>query len=145
MDGVGEAVRGERLVRCLKRLLQADRPAQSASADLEEDLIGDVVVRVAKHLGEDLREGARLSVNIERLQSLGHGSDRDFAFHAAAGPPDEGCDQLAGVLQADRGILAKTDAAFSVGGPFARNRAIASGVIGVCSSAERTSSPLRSA
>src|SRR5580704_1520356 len=65
MDGLGEAVRREHLVRHLKRLLEADRPAQSASADLEEDLVGDEVVRVAKHLGEDLREGARLSMNVD--------------------------------------------------------------------------------
>src|SRR5271157_2541221 len=67
MDGGGEAVRGEHLVRDLERLLEADRPAQAVPADLQEDLVGDVVVRGAQQLGEDLRKGARLSMNINRL------------------------------------------------------------------------------
>jgi len=102
MDGVGEAVGGQHVVGHLKRLLEADRTAQSASAELQEDLIGGIVVRVKEQLGEDLRQGARLSVNVDRLQSLGHGSDRDLAMDAVAGALDEGCDQLAGVLEADR-------------------------------------------
>ena len=112
---VGEAVRGEHLVRDLERLLEADWPAQAVSADLQEDLVGDVVVRGAEQLGEDLRKGTRLSVNVNRLQSLGHRSGRDLAFHAAAGPLDERGNQLAGILQAHRGVLAQADAAASVG------------------------------
>jgi hypothetical protein len=54
-------------------------------------------------------------VNIDRLQALGHGSCRDFALHAAAGPIDEGGDQLAGVFQAYRGVLGQADAAASFG------------------------------
>ena len=67
MDGVGEALRGEQLVRDLERLLEADWPAQAVSADLQEDLVGDVVVRGAQQLGEDFRKGTRLSVNVNRL------------------------------------------------------------------------------
>src|SRR4029077_18217125 len=84
MDGRGEAVRGEHLVRDLERLLEADRPAQAVRADLQEDLVGGVVVRGAEQLGEDLRKSTRLAVNVNRLQSLGYGSDRDLALHAAA-------------------------------------------------------------
>ena len=36
-------------------LFEADGPAQAVSADLQEDLVGDVVVRGAEQLGEDLR------------------------------------------------------------------------------------------
>ena len=57
MDGVGEALRGEHLVGDLERLLEADRPAEAPSADLQEDLVGDVVVRGAKQLGEDSERG----------------------------------------------------------------------------------------
>ena len=72
MDGRGETVRGEHLVRDLERLLEANWPAQAVSADLQEDLIGDVVVRYAEQLDEDLRKGTRLSVNVDRLQALGY-------------------------------------------------------------------------
>src|SRR6187200_2220018 len=114
MDGRGEAVRGEHLVRDLERLLEADWPAQAVPADLQEDLVGDVVVRGAEQRDEDLRKGTRLSVNVDRLQSPGYGSGRDLALHAAAGPRDERGDQLAGILQAHRRVLAQADAALSV-------------------------------
>ena len=55
-------------------------------------------------------------MNEDRLEALGHVANRDVAFHAAAGPPDERGDQLAGVSEADRRVLAKTDAAVSVRG-----------------------------
>src|ERR1700729_2146018 len=86
------------------------------AADLQEDLVGGIIVRVQEESDEDLGERARLSVNVDRLQALGHGSNWDFAFHAAAGPLDERGDQFAGVSEADRRVLAKTDAAFSVRG-----------------------------
>src|SRR5262245_32087472 len=44
LDRLGEAVPGEHRVRDLERLLEADRPAQAMPADLQEDLVGDVVV-----------------------------------------------------------------------------------------------------
>jgi hypothetical protein len=47
--------------------------------------------------------GARLAVCLDRSQALGHGSYRDLAVDAAAGPLDEGGDQLASVLQATAG------------------------------------------
>ena len=43
-------------------------------ADLQKDLVGDVVVRGAEQFDKDLRKGARLAVNIDRLQALAHGS-----------------------------------------------------------------------
>ena len=55
MDGLGEAVLGEHLVRDLERLLEADGPAQAMPADLQEDLVSDVVVRAEEQPGEDLR------------------------------------------------------------------------------------------
>ena len=70
LNGLGKAVLGEHLVRDLKRFLEADRPAQAMPADLQEDLVGDVVVRADKQLGKDLRKGARLAVNVDRLQAL---------------------------------------------------------------------------
>src|SRR3979409_807055 len=84
MDGRGEALGGEPLVRALARLLGADWPAKAVCADLQEDLVGDVVVRGAEQLDEDLRKGTRLSVNVDRLQSLGAGSGRGLALHPAA-------------------------------------------------------------
>src|SRR5258707_6374484 len=117
MDGRGEAVRGEHLVRDLERLLKADWPAQAVRADLQEDLVGNVVVRGAEQLDEDLRKGTRLSVNVDRLESLGYGSGRDLALHAAAGPFDERGDQLAGILQAHLGVLAQADSAPSARSP----------------------------
>src|SRR4029079_1502786 len=86
MDGRGETVRGEHLVRDLECLLEAHGPAQELCAELQEDLVGDVVVRYAEQLDEDIRKGTRLSVNVDRLQSLGYESGRDLALHAAAGP-----------------------------------------------------------
>src|SRR5260370_511171 len=64
-------------------------PAGGGPADLQEALVGDVVVRGEEQLAEDLRKGTRLPVNIDRLQSRGYGSGRDLALHAAAGPRDE--------------------------------------------------------
>src|SRR5579863_10732906 len=104
MDRRGEAMRGEHPVRDLERLLETDRAAQLAPADLQEDLVGDIVVRGAEQLDENLRKGARLPVNVDRLQSLGYGSGRDIALHAAAGPLDERGDHLAGILEARRGV-----------------------------------------
>ena len=102
MNGAGDALRGEHLIRHFKRLLEADRTAQAMGADLEEDLVGGEVVRIEEELGEDFRQAARLPVNIDRLEILGHGSDRDFAMDGAAGPPDEGADQFARVFEAER-------------------------------------------
>jgi hypothetical protein len=59
--------RGEH--RDLERLLAADWPAQAVRADLQEDLVGNVVVRGAEQLDEELRKGTRLSVNVDRLPS----------------------------------------------------------------------------
>src|SRR5262249_54217808 len=44
MNGFGEALRGEHRVRNLKRLLKTGRRAETVRADLQEDLVGDVVV-----------------------------------------------------------------------------------------------------
>src|SRR6476660_3431631 len=74
MDSRGEAVRGEHLVRDLQRLLEADRPAQALSADLQEDLVGDVVVRGAEQFNEDFSKRTRLLMHVDRLQSRGDGS-----------------------------------------------------------------------
>jgi hypothetical protein len=112
--------------------------------DLQEDLISNVVVRAEEQPGEDLREGARLVVNIDWLQAFGHGSGRELALDAAAGPLDECADQLAGILQAYRGVRVRLIRP-RPWGPRARNWLIASGVIGVCFSAERTVLPLRTA
>src|SRR5947207_6147172 len=98
MDGLGEAMLGEHLVRDLERLLEADGPTQAMRADLQEDLVGDVVGRAEEQLGENLRKGARLAVNVDRLEALGHDSRRDLALDAAAGPLDECGDQLAGIF-----------------------------------------------
>jgi hypothetical protein len=117
MDGRGETARGEHLIRDLERLLKANWPAQAGCADLQEDLVGDVVVRYTEQLDQDLRKATRLSVNVDRLQSRGYGSGRDLALHVAAGPLDERRDQLAGILQAHQGVLAQADAAASVTAP----------------------------
>src|SRR6478672_12941663 len=117
MDGLSEAVLGEHLVRDLERLREADGPAQAMPAEFQEDLVSDVVVRAEEQLGEDLRKRVRLAVNVDRLQALGHRSGRDLALHAAAGPLDERSDQLAGILQAHRWVLAQADAAVSVRAP----------------------------
>src|SRR4051794_27939665 len=69
MDGRGEAARGEHLVRDLERLLEADWPTQAVRADLQKDLVGNVVVGGAQQLDEDLRKGTRLPVNVDRLES----------------------------------------------------------------------------
>ena len=114
VDGRGEAVCGEHLVRYLERLLEADWPAQAVRADLQEHLVGNVVVRGTAQLDEDLRKGTRLSVNVDRLESHGYASGRDLALHAAAGPLDERRDQFAGILQAHGGVLAQADAAASL-------------------------------
>jgi hypothetical protein len=59
MDDRGEAARGEHLVRDLERLLEADRPAPTVRADLQENLVGNVVVRGAEQLDEDLQRSGR--------------------------------------------------------------------------------------
>src|SRR6476620_6222321 len=51
MDGLGEALLGEPLVRDLERLLEADGPAQAMPAELQEDLVSDVVVRAEEQFG----------------------------------------------------------------------------------------------
>ena len=117
MDGLRRGRVREHLVRDLKRLLEADRPAQAMPTDLQEDLVGDVVVRAEEQSDEDLRKGARLAMNVDRLQARGHGSGRDLALDAAAGPLDERRDQLAGVLQADRRVSAQADAAATLRAP----------------------------
>jgi hypothetical protein len=48
MDGSGETLGSENLVRDLERLLEADWPAQAVPADLQKDLVGDVIVRGAE-------------------------------------------------------------------------------------------------
>ena len=48
-------MRGEH--RDLERLLAADWPAQAVRADLQEDLVGNVVVRGAEQLDEELPKG----------------------------------------------------------------------------------------
>src|SRR5829696_640604 len=58
VDGLSKAMPTEYLVCDLERLRKADRPAQATPADLQEDLVGDVVVRAEEQLGEDLRKGA---------------------------------------------------------------------------------------
>jgi hypothetical protein len=45
LDGPHETVLGEYLVRDLERLLEADGSPQAKPADLQEDLVSDVVVR----------------------------------------------------------------------------------------------------
>src|SRR6476469_8301506 len=112
-DGRGEALRGEHLVRDLERFLEADRSAQAMPADLQEDLVGNVVVGGAQQLGENLRKVTRLPVDVDRLQSRGDGSGRDLALHGTAGLLDERGDQLAGILQAHRGIDIETYTALS--------------------------------
>src|SRR6188768_2644254 len=119
MDGLGEAVLGEHLIRDLERLLEADGPAQAMPADLQKDLVSDVVVRAEEQPGEDLRKGARLAVNVDWLQARGHRSGRDLARDAAASPLDECGDQLARILQAHRGVLGQADATSALGAPRA--------------------------
>src|SRR4051794_29690709 len=50
-DGLREAVPRKHLVRDLQRLLQAHRRAQAIRSHLEEDLVGNVVVRGEQQLG----------------------------------------------------------------------------------------------
>src|SRR5215475_8358664 len=113
MNGIGKVLLGEHLVRDLERLLEADRPAEALPADLQENLVGDVVVGADEQGVEEARKAARLPVNVDRFEAGGHGSGRDLALHAAAGPRDECGDQLAGILQPDRGLLRQADAAAS--------------------------------
>src|SRR6187399_1988619 len=70
-----------------------------------------------KKLAENLRQHARLAMNVDRGKARGHGSGCDFAADAAAGPLDEGGKKLAGVLQAHRGLLVQADAAAAVRPP----------------------------
>src|SRR5690349_7538303 len=58
-DRPGEALRGEHLVCDLERLHKTDGTAETVSAHLQEELIGNVVVRADEQLVENLREGAR--------------------------------------------------------------------------------------
>src|SRR3954470_9155997 len=53
LEGPGEAVPDEHLVRNLERLLEAAGPAQAMPADLQEYLVSDVVVRVEEQPGQD--------------------------------------------------------------------------------------------
>src|SRR5271165_6068459 len=117
MDGRGEPVRFQHSVRNLKRFLKADRRAKAVPADLQKDLVGDIIVGGAEQLDEDLRKGARLSVNVDWHQSIGYGSGRDPALHAAAGLLDERGDQLAGILEAHRRVLAETNSAAAARAP----------------------------
>src|ERR1700679_1572717 len=94
MDGCGEAVRDEHLIRDLQRFLEADRPAQPAPANLQEDLVGGVIVRGAEQVDKDFQKRTGLSVNVDRLQSFRYESRRDLAVHAASGPFDERGDHL---------------------------------------------------
>ena len=45
MDGVARPCAASICVRDLERLLEADRPAQLMGADLQEDLVGGIIVR----------------------------------------------------------------------------------------------------
>src|SRR3954469_10612999 len=101
----------EHRARDRNRLLKAYRTAEAFRADLEEYLIGDVVVRTVEELAENLGQRARLAVNVDRGKASGHGSGCDFAADDAAGLLDEGGKKLAGVLQARRGVLVQADAA----------------------------------
>src|SRR5262245_40907670 len=105
MDGLGKAVLAEHVVRDLERLREADGPAQTMRTDLEENLVGDVVVRAKEQLGQDLRKGARLVVDVDWLQTLGHSYSRDLALEASAGSLDACADRLPAMLQAHRGVL----------------------------------------
>ena len=116
IDGIGEAVRGEDFVRRFERLVETDGAAVALGADLQEDLVGDVVVRADEQLVDDRPEAARLAMNIDRLEALGHGPGGDLALHAAAGAADERGDQLAGIEQAQLGILGQADAAAALAG-----------------------------
>src|SRR5262249_14145796 len=99
-----EILLGEQLVRHLQRLLEADGSSETTSADLQEDLIGDVVVRAEEQLRKDRRQGPRLTVNVDGLEARGHRSGRNLALETAARALDECGDQLAGILQAHLGI-----------------------------------------
>jgi len=71
MDGLSKAVRGEPLISDLELLLEADRAADAAPADLQQDLAGDLIVRGAQQLDKNFGERARLLQNVDRRQSLG--------------------------------------------------------------------------
>src|SRR5215203_5514243 len=58
LDGFGEAVRDEYLIRDPPRLLEAYGCPEAMRAHLEEDLVGDVVVRGEEQFGKDLGQGA---------------------------------------------------------------------------------------
>ena len=115
-------------------------------ADLEEDLVRDIIVRVraASRRGCS-RAGATVGECRPARGQRARSPSEISPAHAAAGALDERRNQFARVFEAERGIVAEADAAVPSGGPFARKRAIAIGVIGVCGSAERTVAPTRSA
>jgi hypothetical protein len=102
VDGIGEVVLRQHLVRDLKRFLEADGAAQAMPADLQEDLVGDVVVRGAEHPGEDLRKGARLRRRFRDDFFVGEKAkqcearSRHFSFQQAS----DGCVQSNFVLRA---------------------------------------------
>jgi hypothetical protein len=56
-------------------------------------------------------------LTLRDFKALGRRSGRDLALDAAAGPLDECGDQLAGILQAHRGILRQADAAATLRAP----------------------------
>ena len=79
--------------------------------DLQKHLVGYVIIRADEQLVQDLRKRTRLPVHIDWRQTGGHGPSRDLALHAAPGLFDERREQLACILQAQRGILRQADAA----------------------------------
>ena len=65
MDRRVETMGGENFIRDLERFLEADRSAQATPADLEEDLVRDIVVRGSEQLDEDLRKRTRLPMHVD--------------------------------------------------------------------------------
>src|SRR6478735_3544394 len=110
-------MRGEHLACDRDGLVEAHRTAETLRADLQKNLVCDVVVRAVKELAEDLRKGARLAVNVDRGKARGHGSGRDLVGNATAGLLDERRKQLARVLQTQRRFLVQTDAAAAIRPP----------------------------
>ena len=143
MNGFGEAAGGKQFVRDLKRLLEADGTAQALRADLQEDLVGDVVVRCAEQLDEDLRKLCSTGDCRPASSPSGTGPiETPFMLpparlmNAAINSPAYCRLMLGSWLRLIRPVPLR---------PRNRNWLIASGVIGVCGSAERTLLPLRTA